>query len=136
MKGYILVSHGLYAQELKNSLQMIAGDVSDVYCVCLLPEEGQEQFKAKLDALKESLERYEEILVFADLMGGTPCNGVTTYFLSDDRVSIISGMNFPQILSALLTKDATIGELVQIGKDSIVDVKEKLKSTQLDDEED
>ncbi len=136
MKGYILVSHGLYAQELKNSLQMIAGDVSDVYCVCLLPEEGQEQFKAKLDALKESLERYEEILIFADLLGGTPCNGATTYFLSDNRVSIIAGMNFPQILSALLTKDATTDELVQIGKDSIVDVKEKLISTQSDDEED
>lgn len=135
MKGYVLVSHGFYAKELKNSLQMIAGDVSHVYCVCLLPEEGQEQFKAKLVSLQESLGQYDEILIFADLMGGTPCNVATTYFLSDARVSIIAGMNFPQLLTALLSQEATAAELVQVGKDSIVDVKATLKSTQSDDEE-
>lgn len=43
MRGYVFVSHSLYAREFKNSLKMAVGDVSNVYDVCLLSEEGKER---------------------------------------------------------------------------------------------
>jgi mannose/fructose-specific phosphotransferase system component IIA len=135
MRGILLVSHGLYAKEFKNSLAMITGIVTNVYDVCLLPEDGKEQFGEKLENLSKKLEVYDEIIVFADLMGGTPCNVATGYYMKDDRVSIIAGMNFAQVLTAMLDESISITDLVLTGQESILDVKEKLMSTNFDDEE-
>ena len=46
MRGYVFV---------KNSLKMAVGDVSNVYDVCVLLEEGKEQFQGKLFSLEEPL---------------------------------------------------------------------------------
>lgn len=135
MRGFLLISHGLYAKELKNSLKMMTGDVSNVHVACLLPEDGQEEFRLKLKALEKDLKQYEEVYVFADLLGGTPCNVATTYFIANENVSIIAGMNFPQLLTALLADNSTVEELVENGKESIVDVKGKMLTSQFDEDE-
>lgn len=135
MRGFILASHGMYARELKNSLKMIAGDVSDVFDACLLPEEVLEQFKEKLTALKKETEKYDEVIVFADLMGGTPCNAAMSVFMEERRVSVIAGMNFPMVLAALLAEEMTTEELISGGKDGIVDVKAIKQSMSFEEEE-
>lgn len=134
MRGIILVSHGLYAKELKNSVEMVAGDVANVFEACLLPDEGLEQFKEKLEKLREYLKEYDEIIIFADLMGGTPCNAAISLFIMENRVSIVAGMNFPMVLTAVLT-DISIEELILSGKDGIVNVKAVTQSRNIDDEE-
>lgn len=135
MRGIILVSHGLYAKELKNSVEMITGDVSNVFEACLLPDEGLEQFKEKLEKLRKYIKEYDEIIIFADLMGGTPCNAAISLFMMENRVSIVAGMNSPMVLTALLSEDISSEELILSGKDGIVNVKAVTQSRNIDDEE-
>lgn len=133
MRGIILVSHGMYARELKNSLKMVVGDVSSILEACLLPDEGVEQFKEKLENL--NIEKYSEVIVFADLMGGTPCNVATSVFMIENKVSIVSGMNFPLVLTALLSEDMSVEDLISEGKNGIVNVKAITTSMTFDEEE-
>jgi len=135
LRGYILVSHGDYAKELKNSLKMIVGDVSNVFEACLQPEEGLEQFKEKLVALKGDMEKYDEVIVFADLMGGTPCNAAASVYLEENHVTIIGGMNFPMLLTALLSEELSVENLISVGKDGVVNVKAKMNAMKFIDEE-
>ncbi len=47
------------------------GPQETISTVALLPEEGEADFLEKFEAITESL---EDFVVFADLLGGTPCN--------------------------------------------------------------
>ncbi len=135
MRGILLVSHGLYAQEFKGSLQMIAGENEHVYTACLESQDGPESFKEKLATLDASLAKYEEVLVFSDLFGGSPGNTAFQHYFSDSRVQFIAGMNFPMVLSAILNENATVSELVDMGKEGIVDVRSFMMASMSDDED-
>ena len=50
MKNLILVSHGKFAEGLKTSLDMFAGDaIERVHTLCLYNGESAEDFKKKVD---------------------------------------------------------------------------------------
>ncbi|WP_392379967.1 PTS sugar transporter subunit IIA, partial [Streptococcus suis] len=46
-KSLVLVSHGTFCQELKQSTEMIMGPQDNIFTVALLPEEGPEDFQKK-----------------------------------------------------------------------------------------
>ena len=83
-KSLILVSHGRFCEELKGSTEMIMGPQDNIHAVALLPEDGPEEFTAKFEAAIEGL---DDFLVFADLLGGTPCN-----------IELYAGMNLPMVI--------------------------------------
>ncbi len=135
MRGILLISHGFYAKELKESLKMIAGQVSNLYTACLEATDGPDEFKQKLLNLEDQLQPYDEVLIFADLLGGSPCNTAFLHTLGNDKFRLIAGMNFPMILTALLDSEASVESLIIQGKESIVDVHAFTKSVSVDDED-
>lgn len=123
MRGILLVSHGQYAEAFKGSLKMIAGEVTNLYSCCLLPSDGPDQFTEKLVALEADFDQYEEILIFADLFGGSPCNTSFIHFAQNPKYHFIAGMNFPMVLTALLSESEPVESLIEQGREGIVDVK-------------
>ena len=112
-KQLILVSHGHFCEELKKSTEMIMGPLEFVHTVPLLPEEGIDDFTAKFLATVKELDDY---IVFADLLGGTPCNVVSRLILEGLRIELYAGMNMPRVIefinSALTGVEATYIEKV------------------------
>jgi mannose/fructose-specific phosphotransferase system component IIA len=133
-RGFLLISHGNYAVELKESLKMIAGDVDHLEACGLQKTDSMESFEVKLAAEEEKLKDCDELYVFADMLGGSPCNTAFRRFSKRDDVHIIAGMNFPMILTALLTPDITAEEIMDAGRNGVVDV--KAFSASADDEVD
>lgn len=123
MRGTILVSHGFFAKELGESLKMIAGEVENMEACCLEKTDGPESFDAKLTEAEKKLEGCDEIVVFADLLGGSPCNTAFQHFMGRDDVQIIAGMNFPMVLTALLTPDMSVEDMIATGQQGVIDVK-------------
>ncbi|MGT2810600.1 PTS sugar transporter subunit IIA [Streptococcus intermedius] len=107
-KQLILVSHGHFCEELKKSTEMIMGLLEFVHTVPLLPEEGIDDFTAKFLATVKELDDY---IVFADLLGGTPCNVVSRLILEGLQIELYAGMNMPMVIefinSALTGVEAT-----------------------------
>ena len=108
MKAIVFVGHGELPLGMKQSVSMIVGQMDNIFAVSLSPDDGKEQFQEKLSILDKDLEKFSSVLFFADLLGGSPCNGVIEKCFSDDRVQIITGMNLPMVITAAL-----LGEFFQ-----------------------
>ncbi len=94
-KKLVLVSHGRFCEELKTTTEMIMGPQEDIHAVALLPEEGPEDFAAKF---LETVKDFEDYLVFADLLGGTPCNVVSRFIMEGQDIELYAGVNLPMVI--------------------------------------
>ncbi len=128
MRGILLVSHGRFAEAFKEALEMISGEANNVYCVCLDVQDGPESFTKKIEDIEDNFDQYDEVIVFSDLFGGTPCNISMFKYLENDKFTLVSGMNFPMVLTAILTPNEDPNNLVQLGKEGIMNIKESLKN--------
>ncbi|VTS19063.1 PTS system protein fructose IIA component [Streptococcus pseudoporcinus] len=99
MKNLILVSHGHFCHELKKSTEMIMGPQNTIFSVGLETIEGAEEFREKLVTIINKLEG--DFLIFADLLGGTPCNVATQLLMADHHFELYAGMNMPMIIAFL-----------------------------------
>ena len=134
MRGILLISHGQYAEAFKGSLKMIAGEVTNLYSCCLLPTDGPEQFQEKLTQLEPEFEKYDEVLVFVVLFGGSPCNTTFVKFAQNPKFHFIAGMNFPMVLTAILSESESVENLIAQGREGIVDVKSFMASMSSDED--
>lgn len=101
MVGIILASHGEFAKGIMQSGSMIFGEQENVAAVTLMPSEGPDDFRAKLQKAIASFDSQEEVLILADLWGGTPFNQSNTLFEEHkDKWAIVSGMSLPMLIEA------------------------------------
>ncbi|MEG6566999.1 PTS sugar transporter subunit IIA [Thermoanaerobacterium saccharolyticum] len=127
MVGIILVSHGPYAEALYESLKMIYGEQEKVEAINFTIGESIDDLKKKIDLAKKRLQT-EEILIFVDIIGGSPYNVGSLEI--DDKVNVITGFNMPMILEILSRRNERLSVVSDIaknaGRNGIVDVHEKL----------
>lgn len=109
MKYIVLVSHGMFAPGLHNALGMLAGENrEDILSTSLKSGMGATEFAENVRSMLSVIKEEDEILLFADLVGGSPLT-VTANVLAEEgliqRTTMIGGMNLPLVLTAALTKD-------------------------------
>ena len=134
MNNLVLVSHGDFCKELKNSAEMILGPQENIYTVSLLPNEGEKEFSEKFEDVTQHLDG--DYTVFADLMGGTPCNIAAKKIMNGANFDLYAGMNMPMIIS--FVNASLIGNtqtLVTDARDSIVKVNDLLTVDNFDEED-
>ncbi|EME7168083.1 PTS sugar transporter subunit IIB [Enterococcus faecium] len=132
MQNIILISHGSMAEGVKASLEMIVGKQDHVHVVALTPDGDNRQFEEEL--LKKMKALNGSSLIIADLLGGTPCNVALSNYLESENVEIIAGMSLPLVIETTLNSTATVKELIQAATTGIVDVKQKMKQTEIEKE--
>lgn len=129
-KNLVLVSHGIFCEELKKSTEMIMGPQENIFTVALLPEEGPEDFQKKFE---ETVVDLDDFVVFADLLGGTPANVVSRKLIEDGQFDLYAGMNMPMVIGFL--NGVLLGEAVdyvEFGATNIQHINQLLAS---DDDE-
>lgn len=125
-KDLILISHGQMAAGVKESCELIMGPQEHVHAICLLPEEGPEDFEAKFNQEIAACDD-DEILVFADLMGGTPANTISRLIMGGKKIHLIVGMNLAMVIEWVNSQMVgTEGDYVSAAKNGVVDVNEFL----------
>lgn len=129
MKHIVLVSHGAMAQGVKSTLEMLIGKQETVHVVSLKEDGDNLQFEAELTEKMKALYN-EDVIIIADLLGGTPCNVAVKGYLTNDRVMIIAGMSLPLVVESVLNPTATMAQLVETGQAAAVDVKVQLKEAE------
>ena len=106
MTKILLLSHGSLAEGLYSSAEMLMGSFEDVSVISLQKEMG-------VDELKEEIEEYVEknkenkIIVFCDIIGGTPFNTISLFSHENKSITVFYGMNLPLLLEAISLKDTT-----------------------------
>ena len=139
MFGMIVVGHGSFAPGLTTSLKMISGELRHYVPLEFLAEEALEALPQKLhDAINELLTETEGVLIFTDLIGGTPFKTAYTIAHGRSELAVICGTNLGMLLEANLAREdgGSLQDLarsiVEGGKDQIIFM-EKIETAPQDD---
>jgi PTS system mannose-specific IIA component len=124
MKSLVLVSHGNFADGIKQSVEMIMGPQENIYTVTLDPSDGLDDFREKFE---QTIQKLDDFIVFSDLMGGTPNNVASRLLMEGQNFELYAGMNLPMIIGFLngqiIDEDVNI---VDKARTNIINVNEAL----------
>lgn len=122
MVGCILTGHGAFAEGVQSALEMVGGPQSDFVAVTFLESEAAE-FPAKLaGAIADMAARCGEVVVFCDLLGGTPFNQAMIAAARTPGVEVVTGTNLPMLLECMSERgestkaDELVATAVEIGR--------------------
>lgn len=111
MYKILVLSHGDLSRGIVDAGKMILGDVSGVSYLSL-DEEGIEKFTTKLKLKVEELSsECKDILILSDLFGGTPFNKSLEEQMKNDNIKIISGVNLPMFIEALININSDLEDM-------------------------
>lgn len=134
--GYVIVSHGMLAEGLKDACRMLCGLPDNFYTAALMPDDGPEQYLARLREIRNTTDLLDKVTVFADIKGGTPCKSAMQVF-TDPKYDIISGVNLPMLLETVTGDDLSAEDIIFSGKLLISDIKKEMSAAgNLDDVDD
>lgn len=106
--GVILTGHGQIASGIYSSVKMIAGEFENIR-ICEFKEgENYEKLDEELEKAYEDLSSYENIVVLADIGGGTPFNRAVLSLSKYDKIGFVSGVNFEMLYYALTSEIADL----------------------------
>jgi len=117
MVNLIIVGHSDFPSVLVKSAEEILGSIEKLKVVPLYPSESKNDLKAKLKEAIKELGFSDAILVLIDMFGGTPCN-VALSFQKKYHLKIITGLNLPMLLEAVLHREEEIEKLTLIVKEA------------------
>lgn len=105
MVGIILASHGEFANGIFQSGSMIFGEQTNVKPCTLMPSEGPEDVRKKMEDAIASFENQEEVLFLVDLWGGTPFNQASALLDGhEDKWAIVTGLNLPMLIETYASR--------------------------------
>lgn len=108
MKYVVIVSHGQYAQGIHSVITMLAGKRDDVISTSLQDGMGSDDFAVQVEQAIAKITKEDEILLMADLIGGSPLTTAIEVLANHDlqkNTVIFGGVNVPLVLTAVLMKD-------------------------------
>ena len=138
MRYLILVSHGTFAPGLHNALGMMAGsDREDIRSTSLLDGMDVDTFRANFDELVGDITAEDEIILTADIIGGSPlitALDVLTQKGLLGKTLAIGGMNLPLVLTAAFADAET--PLDELEQELTGEAKDQIKRFDLGGDED
>lgn len=124
-----MVSHGTFAPGLHNALGMMAGaDRTDLLSTNLPDGMDVDTFRVNFEKLIENIQPEDEILLMADIIGGSPLSTAMNVISQKgmlEKTVAIGGMNLPLALGAALASADT--PLQQVVDEIIADATEQIK---------
>ena len=88
------------ASGISSSLKMFFGsEIPQLETLCLSENINPDTFGEEIGKKIKQLDTGDGVVIFADLIGGTPCNQAFRYISS--KVVLIGGMNLPVIMEFL-----------------------------------
>jgi fructoselysine and glucoselysine-specific PTS system IIA component len=132
MRKYLIATHGTFAAGIRSSLNIIIGEMDNVFLIQAYTDENK-SIEEEVDNVLRNVNDEDELIVFTDLMGGSVTNQILQY-AQKTNVHIVSGFNLPLLLDILLADtDTPVNEVIETGicnaKEQIVFVSKLMAST-------
>ncbi|WP_440895660.1 mannose/fructose/sorbose PTS transporter subunit IIA [Amphibacillus sp. Q70] len=101
MVGIIIASHGEFATGILQSGSMIFGEQENVKAITLMPDEGPDDVRTKMEEAIASFDNQDEVLFLVDLWGGTPFNQANSLVEDhQDKWAIVAGLNLAMVIES------------------------------------
>lgn len=125
----LLLTHGDWGKQLKESLSMILGKIEGVFDIALTANDTFNEFYEKVKQQVVTMPKGS--LILTDFISGTTSN-VAARLSLDYPIAVISGLNALLLIEAINRKDEgplmnIVDELVGVGQESCKDVLAEIK---------
>lgn len=132
MTGILIATHGGLAEGLLSAIELLAGKQEKMKTIGLYHGDGIDAFAQEVKKAYEELDGEDGVLVFVDILGGSPSNAVMKLMNEKDKVKAIAGVSLPMLIQAVfMREDCTADELCslcyQAGAEGQVLLHEKYK---------
>jgi len=136
MVGIILASHGEFANGIKQSGEMIFGPQQDVVACTLMPSDGPDDIRKKMEAAVESFQDKKQVLFLIDLFGGTPFNQASLLIKGhEDSWAIVTGLSLPMLIEAYATRmsdenaQSVAKHIIEVAREGVKPIPASLEET-------
>lgn len=124
----IILTHSTLSEGFKNTLLFFDSSKKNVHAICAYTE-GVD-FKADLNGIIAESQT-ESIVILTDMLGGSVNQYVTKLGVENNKIKIVTGINFPFLLELALTEDKLtdekIREVVNKSKEQIIFVNDYIR---------
>ena len=111
MKYLVLVSHGQFADGLKDALSMLAGERDDVLSAGLKNGKSADEFAEEFSHVIEGIHQDDEIILLGDLYYHGPRNPLTEEYAPKDVADILNSHK-DKILAVRGNCDAEVDQMI------------------------
>lgn len=128
MTGIIVTGHGKFPEGILSAVSLVAGKPDNTAAVNFEMGQSSEDLKGAMTGAMESLEG-DEVLILADLVGGTPFNTAAALRAerTDRKIKVIAGVNMAAMVEAVFSRpmyglDELAAALLTAGKEGLRDL--------------
>lgn len=134
MIGIVIAAHGHLAEELVETARQIVGELPSVATCSVDPSAAPESYQAQVKTAVKSVDQGQGVIVFADLVGGSPCTQSLS-LCQQANLEVVTGVNLPMLIKANTLRLAAAGtlqelaaQLVSYGQRTITCATEKFRA--------
>jgi mannose/fructose-specific phosphotransferase system component IIA len=99
-RKFLIATHGAFAKGIKSSLDIIIGEMENVFLIQAYLDESR-SVEDELKTILETITEQDELVIFTDLLGGS-VNNIMLRNALQENVHIVSGFNLPLLIEILL----------------------------------
>ena len=107
MVALLVTGHGKFATGICSALDLIAGKNKHILAVDFEMEDSTDDLLMNLEAAFAKLKEVNSIVVFSDIVGGSPFKIASElkYKYMDKDIEIVTGTNLPMLIKAFTLMD-------------------------------
>ena len=114
MRRYVIASHAHLAWGMRESLALLAGNVDNVYALCLFVD-GNDNPEAAIAELLASFDDEDEVVVCTDLLGGSVNNAFACVIAQRPGTLLVTNTNLAFMLELLCAgEDGPLDETIRL----------------------
>lgn len=126
MIGIIVTGHGNFASGVSSSVKLIAGLPEKYEQVDFLEEHGIEELSKNIEAAINKLNDCEGIIIFTDLVGGSPFKASVELSMKYKNIAVLGGTNLGMLIETSMARnfiedlDTLCNSAISTGKDQLI----------------
>lgn len=138
MNQVILASHGGLSAGMKDTAELILGELPHVYAVATTRDET-ENVLTTVRRLLDGFSPEDKVYILTDVLGGSVNNDMLSLMNSDPHITQICGMNTALVLS--LASETTpistddLNAMLSEAREQIVDCAELLRNARIEEDD-
>ena len=122
MTGILIVTHGKFGQALKESSELIVGEIKNCETISLDRDDDVLDLKVKVNQkLDELNSNGDGVIVLVDLIGGSPFNMCSLLLKERKDFKLLAGVNLSMLIECSMMRETlTLSELLKHCKDTAI----------------
>lgn len=125
MIGLLVTGHANFGTGITSSVNLIAGEQEAYKAVDFLPTYSTEDLTREITKALDELKDCEGVIIFTDLMGGTPFNVSAQIGHRKENIRIVAGTNLPMLVEIVMSRkfmdnlDELVDSVLETGKEQV-----------------